>query len=140
MIYVDTSVVVSALTNEPATESVLMWLSRQPPGSLWASDWVDTEVESALGIKARRTLLSDDKRDEARQGWRLLRASGFSNIAITGEHFRSASGLVMRSVVPLRAADALHLAIATSEGCGIATRDVEFATAAEAFGVSTSRL
>ena len=52
MIYVDTSVIVSAITNEPATEVIVAWLSRQPPGSLWTSDWVDTEVESALAIKA----------------------------------------------------------------------------------------
>lgn len=140
MIYVDTSIIVSAITNEPVTELVVAWLSRQPPGSLWASDWVDTEVESALAIKARRLLISAEERNDARAQWQQLRAVGLLNIAVASADFRSATDLVARSATPLRAADALHLAIAMSGGCGVATRDAEFAAAADAFGVVTHLL
>lgn len=137
MIYVDTSVIISAITNEPATEAVVAWLSRLPPGSLWTSDWVDTEVESALAIKARRLLISQGERNDARAQWHRLRAGGFLNIAVASAHFRSAAELVSRSATPLRAADALHLALALSGGCAMATRDAEFAAAADTFGVAT---
>lgn len=135
MIYVDTSIIVSAITNEPVTEMVVAWLSRQPAGALWTSDWVDTEVESALAIKARRLLISVDERNDARAQWQQLRAAGLLNIAVASAHFRSATDLVARSATPLRAADALHLAIAVSGDCGVATRDAEFAAAIKAAGV-----
>ena len=52
MLYVDTSVLVSALTNEDTARSQT-WLSEQDASELTISDWTATEFASALSIKLR---------------------------------------------------------------------------------------
>jgi predicted nucleic acid-binding protein len=53
MLYVDTSVIVSALTNEADTALAQIWLARQETSELTISDWTTTEFASALSIKLR---------------------------------------------------------------------------------------
>lgn len=51
MFYLDTSVIVAALTSEPHSERVIAWMAERPEGSLYVSEWCDTEVSSALALK-----------------------------------------------------------------------------------------
>ena len=44
MLYLDTSVLVSALTHEAASQHVQSWLHRQDATKLAISEWVSTEV------------------------------------------------------------------------------------------------
>src|SRR5689334_18812076 len=53
MLYVDTSVIVSALTNEADTVLSQTWLARQEASELTVSDWTATEFASALSMKLR---------------------------------------------------------------------------------------
>jgi uncharacterized protein len=53
MLYLNTSLLVAALTNEPDTERMQGWLGQQAEGDLAISDSVATEFSSALSIKLR---------------------------------------------------------------------------------------
>jgi uncharacterized protein len=65
MLYLDTSLLVAALTNEPETGRMQTWLGQQPLEDLAISDWVATEFSSALSIKLRSGQIGADDRAEA---------------------------------------------------------------------------
>lgn len=52
-LYLDTSVLVAAMTNEKETDRMQAWLASLPAGALSISDWVMTEFSAALSIKVR---------------------------------------------------------------------------------------
>jgi len=52
-LYLDTQVLVPALTKEAQTARMQTWLAEQAPETLAASEWVTTEFSSALSVKLR---------------------------------------------------------------------------------------
>ncbi|MBU6298712.1 MAG: type II toxin-antitoxin system VapC family toxin, partial [Alphaproteobacteria bacterium] len=65
MLYLDTSLLVSVLTNEAETRRMQAWLAAQAPDNLAVSEWVATEFSAALSIKLRTDQIADVHRADA---------------------------------------------------------------------------
>jgi uncharacterized protein len=133
--YVDTSVLVSALTFELASPRVQLWLELQQPGSLQISLWVETELSSVLSKKVGNKELTPALRDFCLRGFATLKEESLTIAPIKQKHFVSAAKLLDASQLGLHAPDALHLAVSMDIGATLCTLDNDLAKAAEAVGV-----
>lgn len=110
MVYVDTSVIVAMLTNEPKTQTCIDWFSnlKQTPLS---SDWLITEFNSAIAIKQRTNQLSTKDIKPILQQFNALLNGGIKLMPISRDAFSEAGKLIHKHA-NTRAGDALHLSVA----------------------------
>jgi uncharacterized protein len=125
MRYLDTSLLVAALTREDETERMQEWLAAADPNELAISDWVTTEFSAALSVKLRSSRISIDER---------------ADVSVTSRHFLAAARFADQHGSGLRAGDALHVAIAAEYGADLYTLDARLAEAGPALGVRTHLL
>jgi predicted nucleic acid-binding protein len=135
--YLDTSLVVTALTNEPRTKDVLQWLGHLRTDSLRISEWGMTEFSAALSIKQRVGTLDATSRAATLQKFREFVSSAVEILPVGGGHFKAAALFADQYSLGLRAADALHLAIASEHAAALHTLDRRLADAGLALGVKT---
>ena len=121
-LYLDTSVVVKAVTAEQDYQSVQAWLAEQAQGTLFISDWSVTELHSALALKRRTGQINDIERALALSAFAMLCDESFAISPIPVSMFRVAATLIDRAA-NLRAGDALHLAIARHHGLTLVSLD-----------------
>lgn len=137
MRYLDTSVLVAALTIESTTARVQAWLAAQPTASLVISAWVTTEFSSALSLKMRTGDVDDQHRARALAAFGRYCDTILSILAISPTSFRTGARFADQSQLGLRAGDALHLAICAEHGTELCTLDRRLANAGSKVGVPT---
>ena len=138
--YVDTSVLVAALSNEAATDKAQSWLATQPAGGLLLSDWTATEFSSALSIQLRTGQIDLAQRADSLALFRRLVAESFIIVTIGGTAFQTAARFADQHLLGLRAGEALHLAAASEAGASLCTLDRRLAEAGPELGIPTHLL
>jgi uncharacterized protein len=140
MLYLDTSLLVAALTNESETERMQRWLGQQQRDDLAISDWVTTEFSSALSIKLRAGHIGVAHRADVLATFTRLTTESFTVVPVSRLQFRTAGRFVEQHMLGLRAGDALHLAICADHGATLCTLDRRLSEAGAALGVKTMLL
>jgi uncharacterized protein len=137
-IYLDTSVVMSMFIIDAHSHDARSWLARntQP---LTFSDWTAAEFTSAAAVAARATL-SPGVRASAEQAFSAWVALRGGALAVTSADVRQARVLMNSTREPLRASDALHLAVVQRTGDTLAAFDIGMARAATALGIPVEDL
>jgi len=140
MLYLDTSLLVAALTNEPDTERMQGWLGHQAEGDLAISDWVATEFSSVLSIKLRAGHIEPAHRADALAMFARLCADSFLVVPVSRSQFRTAARFADQHQLSLHAGDALHLAVCADHGATLCTLDRRLSDAGPALGIKTKLL
>ena len=137
MLYLDTSLLVAALTNETETERMQRWLGEQAEDDLAISDSVVTEFSSALSIKLRAGHIEPAHRADALAMFARLTTDNFLVVPVARLQFRTAARFADQHGLRLRAGDALHLAVCADHGATLCTLDRRLGDAGSVLGVKT---
>ena len=110
-LYLDTSLVVAALVHEAGTAPALRFLQAHAKQPWLISPWVTTELASALALQVRRRAITLEESQEAWQRFGELREYRLQSVTLAAGDFEAAARLCLAEAPPLRAGDALHLAL-----------------------------
>jgi predicted nucleic acid-binding protein len=139
MLYIDTCVLLAVLTPELHSPTAAAFLA-QASAPLAISSWSVTELHSALGLKVRTKALSPLQAEEVLQGFERGLAPGLLVLELEPQDFRNANACLRGWTTSLRAADALHLAIASGRGASLCSLDAPFVAAAQQLGLEAQLL
>lgn len=115
MIYVDTSVLVALIVNEPGSATAAAWYEAAQ-GELVSAAWCVTEFGSALGLKQRTGQLDAGQARAAWQWFERMVANDVRLLSVETVDFHRAAMLTLDASSGIRAGDALHLACAERAG------------------------
>jgi len=128
--------VVTALTAEPATARVQDWFGNHTGEGLCISDWVVSEMSSALAFKLRAGSLDLPLRAAALGAFAQMVEDALVVLPVATPHFQAAARFADRHELGLRAPDALHLAVCADHGATLVTLDGRLLAAAPQLGVA----
>ena len=137
MLYLDTSLLVSAFTRETRSHDARQWLQQQVSKEVSLSEWVITEFSSALSLKVRTGEIDTAHRGAILAQFTQLAVNSFVVLPVEASAFRTAARFCDQPQLNLRAGDALHLAICAESGATICTLDQKLGKAAPLVGVAS---
>lgn len=135
-VYIDTSVLVAYYCPETLSEKVEAFITAQR--ELAISAITEIEMFSALSRKVREKAI--DRLDAGRVTAKFishLDGHYFTYLPVEAHHVRLARDWIGMFKLSLRTLDALHLAIASSEGFSIVTTDRSLSKSAKGLGLSS---
>ena len=136
-LYCDTSALLKLFLSEPGSAEFTRAIEGRD--DLVVSDLAVTETASALARRVRQGAITpNDARRVQRTIIESLDGAPYQRVELTREVHRRAEHFLLTLVdTPLRAADALHLALATSaRAASLASFDVRLGAAARAIGLA----
>ena len=135
-LYLDASALLKLYLSEPGSEELNAAVEGRR--DLLVSDLAITEIVSALARRRREGALSGDNAAEVRRTVLAHVESGLlTRLELVAAVHREAERYMLTLDVPLRAADALHLALATGARAGsLVTYDARLAAAAHGVGLA----
>jgi predicted nucleic acid-binding protein len=135
--YIDTSLLVSYYCPEALSRAAERTLRGDPRPAV--SDLVEVEFFSALARKVRmRAMSAADATRTGEQFLDHLQTGLYVRVAVERRHYEAARGWLARFTSPLRALDAVHLALADVEGLRLATADQGLSRSARRLGVAVT--
>lgn len=138
-VYLDASVLVALLTNDPLTARADAFMRAERP-VVAVSDFAAAEFASAI---ARRVRTGESTADEARARFAALDAwlaRATQRAETTAADVQAAAAYLRRLDVPLRTPDALNIAIALRVGAALATFDTRMASSARILGIDVAAM
>lgn len=135
MIYLDASVIVSALTREQQSVVIRAWLQDQSSSQLLLSSWTLLETASTISKKQRRGDLTTPQHQLALQLLDAVTNLNWSVLDTVPADFSVARTWVSEPTLALRGGDALHLAIARRRELAVATLDNGMIKVARQLGI-----
>lgn len=139
-VYLDTSALVSMHFKEIHTTALLDWLDSVHGTDLAVSQWTLTEFSSAAAFKLRTKQITDEEEAIGHALFAETLAEFLAVVDVLPSDFADAADLCRHKNAPLRAGDALHLAICRRSGRTMLTLDNDLATACRSHGVAVERL
>ena len=135
-VYLDTSVIIALIADEPASESVRNWF-RNSTDRVILSDLVRLEFSAFLSRAVRTNRLETDQAAAALGSFDELRRA-CDTLEHTPRDFNRADELIREFSTKLAAADALHLASALAANAGLLTLDERLRQAASSKNLATA--
>jgi uncharacterized protein len=133
-LYLDSSVLVAAFAPEKFSQRAMDLLGNA--SEIVVSELTITEARVSLARKRKRKAMTAEEVTEALAEIAEAIQDGTLGVEpLPVEIFRAAEALADRVVTPVRAMDALHVAMAARLGAEIATFDADQAAAAKAEGI-----
>ena len=139
MVYFDTSILVAYYVPEALSAQADARLRQASIVAI--SELTHTEFVSALALRHRRVELSlSDAQQIAALFAKHLAEGLYQSVPLSAGVYRLARDYIARFGLPLKAPDALHLAVAAAERLPLVTADRQLARNAEALGITMELL
>lgn len=136
MIYLDTSILTAYYCPEPLSREAQRLVRSAASPSI--SDLTEVELLSALSRKTRLAQLEPSEAQRVLAQFLVhLDGNMYTRLPLERRHYTLARDWIARFTTPLRALDALHLAVAAAEGLRFATADRALARSAAQLGIHT---